>query len=233
MGSNRSVLKDGLRLLGLAAFVASLALLGWWWIRVASRPITGASAGAAAADTVLFSVFALHHSLLARERLQRPLRLLVPPDLLRTTYVVVASLLLASTCLLWRPVGGLVYHARGIGAASLYGVQLLGLGLTFLATRRISLRELAGLDDPARHVTAPLQHGGVYRIVRHPIYLGWVLMVGAAPVMTGDRLLFAAVSTVYLALAIPFEEAGLLRTYGNAYRTYQRAVPSRLVPYIY
>lgn len=226
-------MKQALRLLGLAAFLGSLALLGWWWVRPASRGGPGAGLPAALVDAALFSGFALHHSLLAREAFQRRLSRFVPADMMRTTYVLVASLLLTLTCLLWRPIGGTVYVVTGPVAVLLEAAQISGVALTLLAVRRISLRELAGLDIPPHAPEAPVRHDGPYRLVRHPMYLGWVLIVGATPLMTADRLLFATLSIGYLAVAIPFEEAGLRRKFGEPYRAYQRAVRWRLVPFLY
>ncbi len=74
---------------------------------------------------------------------------------------------------------------------------------------------------------------GPYRWVRHPLYLGWALAVFGAAHMTGSRLLFAAISTAYLVLAVPFEERSLLRAFGDAYAQYQRAVPWRILPFVY
>jgi protein-S-isoprenylcysteine O-methyltransferase Ste14 len=71
---------------------------------------------------------------------------------------------------------------------------------------------------------------GPFALVRHPIYLGWMLMVFATPVMTTTRLLFAVVSTTYLIVAIPWEEASLVAAFGERYRGYQRQVRSRLIP---
>jgi protein-S-isoprenylcysteine O-methyltransferase Ste14 len=75
-----------------------------------------------------------------------------------------------------------------------------------------------------------MQTDGAYRLVRHPIYFGWVLMVFGAPAMTASRLLFAAISTLYLIVAIPFEERSLTKEFGAAYRDYQRRVRWRLIP---
>jgi protein-S-isoprenylcysteine O-methyltransferase Ste14 len=74
---------------------------------------------------------------------------------------------------------------------------------------------------------------GLYGLVRHPLYLGWALMVFGAPDMTATRALFAVVSTGYLALAIPWEERGLLLTFGAGYAAYQRQVRWRMLPWIY
>jgi protein-S-isoprenylcysteine O-methyltransferase Ste14 len=173
----------------------------------------------------------LHHSLLARPWARRLVVRVLPDDLVRTSYVWIGSLLLIAMCVFWRPVGDILYHANGLPAVVLRVVQLLGVVIGALAVRRISVRELAGLT-PAGSVDE-LEYGGPYRLVRHPLYLGWVLFFFGASHMTGDRLLFAVVSTVYLIIAMPFEEAGLQRQFGERYLEYRRNVRWRLIPYIH
>jgi methanethiol S-methyltransferase len=224
-------MRQSLRLLGLVAFMASLALLGWWWIRVAGRGVPAGGWRAGITDIALFSAFALHHSLFARGAPKAAVARLVPPELVRTVYVCLASLLLVVTCLLWQPVGGRVYSASGAAAAVLGVVQLLGIAVGVLAVRRISVRELAGLNEPDAHER--LQIAGPYRLVRHPLYLGWILMAFGTTHMTGDRLLFAFVSTAYLVLAMPLEEAALARQFGDRYVEYRRRVRWRLIPYVH
>ncbi len=97
--------------------------------------------------------------------------------------------------------------------------------------RRISALELAGISPAAPNDA--LQVEGPYRWVRHPIYFGWLLVLFAAPHMTADRLAFAAISSAYLLVAIPWEERSLLRAFGEPYARYQRAVRWRVVPYVY
>ncbi len=220
-----------LQVSGLGIFAASLGLLAWWWTIVAGRAAGPLSARAAALDLALFTAFALHHSALARPGPQRWLASHVPPDLVRTSYVWTASVLLIGVCLLWQPVGGTVYALRGIPAAVLRLLQLAGLVVLVLAVRRIRVAELAGLV-PTR-AGEPLQVRGPYALVRHPIYLGWVLVFGATPHMTADRLLFFGVSTAYLCVAVPYEEAGLRRQFGSRYDTYRAAVRWRIVPFLY
>jgi methanethiol S-methyltransferase len=89
----------------------------------------------------------------------------------------------------------------------------------------------AGLERQPRHT--PLETTGVYGFVRHPVYLSWALFVFGAPHMTATRFMFAAISTIYIAVAIPFEERGLVEVFGEDYRTYQRKVRWRMVPGIY
>ena len=90
---------------------------------------------------------------------------------------------------------------------------------------------LARSGEAARHV--PLQTGGLFGLVRHPIYLGWVLFVFGAPRMTLTRFVFACVSTAYLAAAIPLEERGLIGAFGDEYTRYRRRVRWRMLPFVY
>ena len=224
-------MKQTVRVLGLVVFMASLAVLAWWWIFAASRRETGGGLRAAGVDVLLFGVFALHHSGMARLRAKALVRRVLPDDLVRTAYVWSGSFLLAATCLLWRPIGGIVYDATGILWLLLALVQVAGLIVALLAVRRISVRELAGLANEDR--VDELERQGPYALVRHPLYLGWVLFFFAAPRMTSDRLAFAVISTLYLIVAMPFEEAGLQRQFGERYLEYRKAVRWRLIPYIH
>ena len=93
--------------------------------------------------------------------------------------------------------------------------------------------ELAGVKQPDHTKPIEFNASGPFGIVRHPIYLGWVLIVFATPVMTTSRLLFAVVSTLYLIAAIPWEERSLLEAFPEKYSAYQRQMPWRLIPKIW
>jgi protein-S-isoprenylcysteine O-methyltransferase Ste14 len=110
-------------------------------------------------------------------------------------------------------------------------VQLYGLWLIVEAVRGIDPLELAGIRGETER--GPLQIKGPYGLVRHPLYFGWVLVVLGAAHMTGDRLAFGAITTVYLVIAIPWEERSLTRSFGEEYARYTRAVRWRIVPFIY
>lgn len=217
--------------LGFVAFMGSLAWLGWWWAVEAGRATSAPDLTAAAMDAGLFTLFAAHHSVMARPVPQQWLRSVVPPARLRSVYVWVASLLLALMCAAWRPVGGTLYEASGPLLWLLRLAQAAGLVLVLGAVQRIRIRELAGLEAP--DPSQPLEQDGPYGLVRHPIYLGWVLIFCTAPQMTGDRALFAALSSAYLALAVPFEEAGLRRQFGARYAAYSARVRWRIIPWLY
>ena len=222
--------------LGGSLFVGSLAYCTYSFVVPWSRPPHAALGAGAWFDlswnAALLSVFALHHSLFARDRLKQAMARLVPADLIRSVYVWMASVLLILVCAWWRPIGGELYRVTGAGAWGLAGVQLCGLWLTAAAVRGLDPLELAGIH-PLSEDAGALQVTGPYGIVRHPLYLGWVLMVFGAAHMTGDRAAFAAITTIYLAVAVPWEERSLVRTFGDAYARYRRAVRWRIVPFIY
>jgi methanethiol S-methyltransferase len=231
-------------------FGASLASGIWLYVSL-GRLVGGAApvdarpaAVAVLANLLLFGLFALHHSLLARAGAKARLTRVVPPELERTTYVWAASLLFFLVVLAWRPVPGLVYQVDGWGRWLLYALQIAGVVLTLLAAKAIDPRELTGVQQAWRYgaaaahpasppVAEPFVVRGAYGLVRHPIYLGWFLMVWATPLMTGGRLTFAAVSSLYLLIAIPWEERSLARQYGEAYLRYTRQVRWRVLPGLY
>jgi hypothetical protein len=223
--------------IGGAWFVASLALTASWYATSLGRVKPFAGWRPLAYDAILFSVFALHHSALARRAIQAAVLRIVPDRMLRSVYVWTASLLLILVCLLWRPIGGDLFHAAGPRAFVHAMVQLSGLSLIVLSVRAIDPLELAGIRRPGPAACgAPggaLQRHGPYRLVRHPLYLGWMLIVFGTAHMTGDRLAFAVITSLYLVIAIPWEERSLERTFGDAYRRYKGEVRWRAIPYVF
>lgn len=224
--------------IGGALFVGALATVAWWYAwplgRASRTPGTGTGV-AIAIDAALFSVFALHHSVFARTPLKTALARVVPARLLRSIYVWIASLLLIALCALWQPIGGVLYDALVPIAVVLAIVQLTGVVLIARSVAAIDPLELAGIRqmDAADKEPSPLQTSGPYRLVRHPLYLGWMLIVFGPAVLTGDRLAFAVFSSFYLVLAIPWEERSLTAAFGQAYVRYTRQVRWRVIPYVY
>lgn len=215
---------------GGAAFVTSLAVCAWWYVVRLARPAPTAGWGVLARDAGIFTVFALHHSLCARDPIKRWLTV-VAPRLRRSVYVWTASLLLIGVCQIWRPIGGDVYDVGGPVAGTFAIVQLAGLWITTRAVARIDPLELAGIRPAA--ASKALQIDGPYHWVRHPVYLGWLLIVFGAAHLTRDRLAFASISSAYLFLAVRWEERALRQSYGQAYARYERQVKWRIIPFVY
>jgi protein-S-isoprenylcysteine O-methyltransferase Ste14 len=225
--------------LGGGVFVAALALCAWWYLVTLGRSLPFQGWPPVLFDVALFTIFALHHSVLARERVKASLRRFIPDALSRTVYVWTASVLLIAMCLLWRPVGGDLYNATGWALWAHSMVQLSGIWLIARATAAIDPLELAGIRQASSAVASKqpqnggLQITGPYHWVRHPLYLGWVLAVFGHAHMTGDRALFAVITTTYLVAAVPLEERSLVASFGDDYRRYQREVRWRIVPYVF
>ncbi len=215
---------------GGALFAGALAFLAYSFVIVWSRA-AASSARAIPIDAILFSLFAAHHSVFARDGVKVVLARLVPDRLLRSVYVWVASLLLIAVCAAWQPIGGEVYHVHGWLAVAHAAVQIAGVLIVASAVRTIDALDLAGIRPHPGGET--LQIAGPYRWVRHPLYLGWLLATFGPAHMTGDRLFFAGISAFYLILAIPLEERSLGASLGPGYASYRKQVRWRIVPYVY
>jgi len=217
--------------LGGTIFVGSLGVCLWWFLVVLGRPAPRGGATSWIWDVLLFSAFAAHHSVFAHEPVKRRVATVIPAELVRSVYVWIASLLLILVCLAWRPIGGELFDVHGVGATLLALVQLAGVGIIARAVARIDPLELAGIRPSSG--TDALQVGGPYRLVRHPLYLGWLMATLGAAHMTGDRFAFALITAAYLVAAVPFEERSLARSFGDDYARYRRRVRWRIVPFIY
>jgi methanethiol S-methyltransferase len=237
---------------GAAVFVGALAYFLFCYSLRFSAVTPGAIAPAAVAwDTLLFSVFALHHSVFARERMRGWVARHVAPELERSVYVWIASILFIAVCALWRPVAGVAWRIDGPLGWVLVALQLAGVWVTIRSAVVIDVLDLAGVrmrkfesqipNSKSQIGPRPLESAegtefkttGPYGWVRHPIYAGWFLLVFAVGTMTMTRLVFAVVSSVYVLIAIPFEERSLRTTTGGAYDRYVRQVKRKLIPGIY
>lgn len=216
-------------LLFLLSLLSFVVVYGWR-LRV---PAPGPAAAAwrdALDNLLLFTIFALHHSVMARTGAKAWITRLVPPELERSVYVWIASLLFLIVCWLWQPLPGVVWEVRPPASFALILVQLLGVVLTLRAARLVGVWDLAGVKQPDHTRPVEFTTTGPFGLVRHPIYLGWVVIVFATPVMTTSRLLFAVISTAYLVAAIPLEERSLVEAFGDKYRAYQHRMRWRLIP---
>ncbi|MBA3948396.1 MAG: isoprenylcysteine carboxylmethyltransferase family protein [Acidobacteria bacterium] len=227
---------------GALLFAASLAYFLWFYLSGLERRAASTNAGAAAArDVALFAAFGVHHSLFARARMRAAVARGVSPHLERAVYVWIASGAFLLLCVWWVPFGSPLWSADGGARAALRTLQAAGILFTLWSAGALDALALAGirqLDAPLpasgiEPASSSLQHTGPYGIVRHPIYLGWLLIVWPAPAMTPSHLLFAAISTAYLLLATEYEERSLRQTFGAAYDDYSRTVRRKMIPGIY
>jgi methanethiol S-methyltransferase len=186
---------------------------------------------ALAINLALLSLFAVQHSVMARPAFKRMLTKVIPESIERSTYVLASSVALILLFWQWRPLGGMVWDVHNpIGRALLYGGFAFGWGLVLVTTFVINHFDLFGLRQPWRAFRGQPQAGlqfvmpVLYRIVRHPLYVGWFFAFWSTPTMTVTHLLFAVVTTAYILVAIQFEERDLMRAHPE-YAEYRRQVP--------
>jgi protein-S-isoprenylcysteine O-methyltransferase Ste14 len=185
-------------------------------------------------NILLFTVFALHHSLFARHRVRAWVARVIPAYLERSWYVWIASLLFIGVCLLWQPVPGTGWRAEGAWRLLALALLAVGVWLTLHSAMILDILELSGIRQLSPGTPAmEFKTSGPYGWIRHPIYTGWFLVVFSVPEMTMTRLVFAVVSSAYLLVAIPFEERSLRRVAGEAYAAYSRRVRWKLLPGLY
>lgn len=191
---------------------------------------------AALIDALLLSLFAIQHSVMARRGFKEAWTRVVSWHVERSTYVLAATLALALVLWQWRPIPSVVWDLRGTVVGSVLAILFwVGWAILLLSTFLINHFELFGLQQVWAYVRGQEFHRPafkaplLYRWVRHPIYLGFVIAFWSAPVMSAGHLLFSVATTGYILLGIYFEERDLIRAYGNAYLAYRRQVPM-LVP---
>lgn len=187
-------------------------------------------------NAALLALFAVQHSVMARPAFKRLWTRLVPTSVERSTYVVFASAALLLLYWQWRPIGEPIWTVeQPLAAAALQGVFWLGWLLVLFSTFLINHFELFGLRQVIGRLLrwpAPVPEfrtPSLYKQVRHPLYLGFLLAFWATPAMTAGHLLFALATTGYILVAIQLEERDLIDLFGDRYRRYRRQV-SMLIP---
>ena len=221
-----------------ATFLYAIGFIGGFLVPTTlDGPRRGPLAEGIAIDAGLLALFAVQHSVMARRWFKERWTRIVPPALERSTYVLLSSLALIVLFWQWRPLGGVVWSVSEPPARfALYALFAFGWTLVLVSTFLINHFDLFGLRQvwlflrgrPYTH----LRFGtpGPYRLVRHPLYVGWFFAFWMTPVMTYAHLLFAAATAAYILIAIQFEERDLVHAHGRAYEEYRRRVPM-LVPF--
>jgi protein-S-isoprenylcysteine O-methyltransferase Ste14 len=213
----------------MAGFVANLLPIA------IDAPGAGFSWGAVLGDTLLVALFGLQHSVMARPGFKAWLTRIVPPEIERSTYVLVSNAVVLLMIALWQPLGPNVWHVEHeVGRAVLWTLFAAGWLMVPVVSLLINHFDLFGTRQVwlqlrrAAYTHLTFRTPGIYKRVRHPLYVGWIIAFWATPTMSLGHLLFAALMTAYMLVAIPFEERDLVKIYGERYRAYRREVPALL-----
>jgi methanethiol S-methyltransferase len=196
---------------------------------------TGPLGAALAVNTGLLGLFAVQHSVMARAWFKQRWTRFVPRPIERATYVLFSSLALILLFWQWRPMGGEVWAIESpAGVLVLRALFAFGWSLVLVSTFLIDHFDLFGLRQVwlylrgTPYTPRPFVTPGLYRLVRHPLYVGWFFAFWMTPTMSLAHLLFAVATTSYILIAIQFEEHDLVREYGELYEEYRRRVPMLL-----
>ncbi len=224
--------------IGMGSLLYAAGWLGGFGVpRTIDAQREGSLGAALLINLAVLAVFVVQHSVMARPGFKRWWTRFIPHPVERSTYVLFSGIAMGLMMWLWQPMGGTVWSVdtpvvRGV----IYGLYACGWVLLVAATFLINHFDLFGLRQVwlqlrGREIT-PLRFKtpSLYKMVRHPIYVGWLAVMWAAPTMTVAHLVFALASTTYILVAIRFEERDLVAEHGRSYADYRRQVPM-LIPF--
>jgi methanethiol S-methyltransferase len=216
----------------LAAFLYAVGFLGGFGVPKSIDSGAEVPLGRTlAVDTALLGLFAIQHSVMARQWFKKAWTRIVPTAVERSTYVLLSSAALFVLFWKWEPLGGTIWDmGDSLIATALNLSYAMGWLTVLVATFLINHFDLFGLRQVYLYLRGreytPLKFRtpGLYRFVRHPLYVGWLMVFWSAPVMTAAHLFFAIATTAYILIAIRFEERDLARMHGE-YAEYRERVP--------
>lgn len=221
----------------LATFLYAIGFVGGFLVPRSIDGVPTRGTGAALLiDAVLLGIFALQHSVMARPAFKRALTRLIPELAERSTYVLMSSLALILVFWRWEPIGGVIWSVENpLGRGLLHAGFAFGWLTVLVTTFLINHFDLFGLRQVwkffrgQRYTALKFVTPGPYKLVRHPLYVGWFFAFWCTPHMTSAHLVFAILTAAYILVAIQFEERDLVAHHGADYVEYRRKTPM-LVP---
>jgi protein-S-isoprenylcysteine O-methyltransferase Ste14 len=244
VGKEHAMSRIGIFIYGIASYLVFFAVFlygigfigGFLTPTTLDGPSTEWVGRALLIDLGLLTAFVIQHSGMARPAFKKWWKRVVPDAAERSTYVLVSSLALGAMYIFWQPIGGVVWSVpQGAARLCVVGLYLFGWALLLYTTFLIDHFDLFGLKQVWRRLwerpyRAPVfRTPSLYKLVRHPLYIGWLTIFWAAPTMTVAHLVFAVATTAYILIAIRWEERDLEAAFGEAYSDYKRRTPM-LVP---
>ena len=215
-----------------ATFLYAIGFIGDFVVpKTIDSGTPGPAAQAVLVNMALLAVFALQHSVMARQGFKRAWTRIVPQPVERATYVLASSAALWLLFAFWQPIPAVVWQVHGFAAAALQALFFLGVLTVLYATFLIDHFDLFGLRQVVLYFRGTpytekrFATPSLYRHIRHPLYVGWFMTFWFTPVMSAGHLLFAAVASAYILVAIIFEERDLLALLGDDYRRWRERTP--------
>ena len=224
------------KIFGLGMYLVSQAAILIWALFLCDIGIFKINQGYVAAPSTAWAIniglillFGIQHSVMARAGFKNMITGVVPAHLERSTFVGISGLVLLALTALWQPLPGVIFQLDGMARTAAWIVYGFGWAIVVVSTQLIDNRTLHGLrqsfSGDATESSGELLTPSLYKLVRHPMMLGFLIVLWATPDMTQGRLLLAAAMTIYLFVGMHFEEKALVRHFGTAYEEYKNTVP--------